>query len=395
MKNKIFNILSPEQLIQEFNDAGSVTKLAKKYDFNISTLYSAFREINFDCMVKLRIDQTLTKDILQKEYDELQSFRKIGKKHGATGEGIRILCERLGVKTNELPRYTYDADFFTRDNEETFYVAGFMAADGCVKIREMNKRKSLVYQIALCLATKDRVILEKIKSLLKSTAPTKEITTKNSKRNPKWKDSYKCEFTITSKKLVDDIARFNIVPRKTHIYTFPQWLVDHPLVHHFIRGYNDGDGCFYTPKNKYKKSSGHVYISIRGTTMFLGTCRSILERECNLIARTKPIRISSGIGALEYGGNGVLAKISKFLYSDATIYLERKYNIIKHFLSKDYQLASEILQSKLTKEVLERDYAELKSLYKVAEKHSTSVNSVRNYMIKFNIQYEKQDYATK
>jgi hypothetical protein len=385
MKNKIFDTLTPEQLIQEFEGLKSATKIAKKYGFNICTLYSAFKEINFDCMVKPRIN--LTKEILQKEYDELQSFRKIGKKYGASGEGIRTLCEKLGVKTNDLPRYTYAEDFFTRDNEETFYVAGFFAADGCVKIRKMNNRKNLVYQIQLQLATKDRVILEKIKSLLKWTGPTCEITTINSKRNPKWEDSYKCGFTITSKKLVDDIARFNIVPRKTHILTFPQWLIDHPLVHHFIRGYNDGDGCFHTSKNK-GKSSGQIYFSMRGTAMFLGSCRSIIEKNCDIKVNTTNIRISSGIGQFGYGGNGIVAKVAKFLYKDATIYLERKYNIVKHLMANDYQLASTRVKSKLTKETLEKDYEELKDLHKMAEKHEVSYASVRNYMVKFNIPYE-------
>jgi hypothetical protein len=127
--------------------------------------------------------------------------------------------------------------------------------------------------------------------------------------------------------MVEDLKRFNIVPRKSLIYIFPEWIKDHPLKHHFIRGYNDGDGSFYIPKLAAGKKTEQIYFTMRGTLAFLTDVRSILEKECSLKERAKDIRISSGHGCLEYGGNGVVSKIVDYLYKDATIYLPRKRDI--------------------------------------------------------------------
>lgn len=75
-----------------------------------------------------------------------------------------------------------------------------------------------------------------------------------------------------------------------------------------------------------------VYFSFRGTPPFLYNYRSILERECGLEPRIKTVRVNTGIGVLEYGGNGIVGKIAKFLYRDATIMLDRKYEIVKELI---------------------------------------------------------------
>jgi len=99
-----------------------------------------------------------------------------------------------------------------------------------------------------------------------------------------------------------------------------------------MRGYFDGDGSFYESKLTQGRMVKQVNFSLRGTIKFLKVYRSILERECNLKKRTKDIRINSGIGVLEYGGNGVIKQIVKFLYKDTVTHLDRKKEIIKKML---------------------------------------------------------------
>lgn len=41
---------------------------------------------------------------------------------------------------------------------------------------------------------------------------------------------------------------------------------------------------------------------------------------------------SPNIGAVTYGGHKQIARIAHYLYDDATVYLERKYNKVKHLL---------------------------------------------------------------
>ena len=135
---------------------------------------------------------------------------------------------------------------------------------------------------------------------------------------------------ITSSKIYNDLARFNIVPRKTLIYKFPKWLINHPLMHHFLRGYIDGDGCFRSRlRGKCKKL--HVFMSLRGTESFLTSVQFIFE---NIVKLNNKISIvfDCKVGKIEYGGNPATSKITEFLYKDATIFLQRKYEIAKKSL---------------------------------------------------------------
>ena len=264
-----------------------------------------------------------TKEQLQEAYARLKSTRKVGVKFNYTGETIRTFMHEYGLEviTPSVDKYTCDHDFFICDNEETFYIAGFIAADGCVKARRGKLNPSIV---ALALGVQDETHLERIRCAMKVGNPLSKKIVKNSLRNPEWKDSEERELAFTSVKMCQDIRRFNIVPRKSLIYTFPEWLIEHPLVHHFMRGYNDGDGSFYINPGV---NTPQVYFSLRGTPPFLAVYRSILERECSLPERLKKIRVNTGIGVLEYGGNGVVGKIVDFLYKDANIFLPRKHEI--------------------------------------------------------------------
>ena len=112
-----------------------------------------------------------------------------------------------------------------------------------------------------------------------------------------------------------------------------------------MRGYFDGDGSWYVGSSK---KTSQIFFSTRGTPEFLTVYRSILERYSEIPKKGKPIRVSGGIGVLEYGGNGVASKIRDFLYRDANIYLERKYDIVKNVVAvKRFDLSSEILVQKM------------------------------------------------
>jgi len=131
--------------------------------------------------------------------------------------------------------------------------------------------------------------------------------------------------------MAKDLERFNIVPRKTHIYTFPNWLLDHELVHHFMRGYNDGDGSFYYSSSNKRKTKT-ICINIRGTVSFLTDYRNILESKTAVNKKKSEVKLSDGIGRLEYGGNIQVPQIVKFLYKDSSIYLTRKFDKIKEYI---------------------------------------------------------------
>jgi hypothetical protein len=185
--------------------------------------------------------------------------------------------------------------------------------------------------LSIGLSSKDRAHLEQFKFDIQAEHPIHNYLVKNSKRNPKWSDSEKSEIAFESKRIFDDLKRFGIKPRKTDVYTFPKWLLDYELLRPFMLGYFDGDGSFYW--QKYKQKQNQLCVCVRGTARFLKVYRTILEERCDLDKRDGPIQISNGIGKLEYGGNGVAKKIGDFLYTGASVYLPRKYDLYRSIIS--------------------------------------------------------------
>lgn len=267
----------------------------------------------------------ITDERLIEVYKKTKSIRKTGYKLGMSHETARYKLKKLGV-INKPIRYIWNDNYFSLDTPETFYWAGFIAADGCVKLHS-NKYK----QLSIGLAKKDHNHLEKFKKTINFNGPIHKIARK---------DGNSSEITISSAQLFDDLARFNIVPRKSLIYTFPEWLIEHSLVNHFMRGYNDGDGSFYTSKKKYRIDQ--LYFSLRGTKEFLSVFNSVLERNCKFKKHKEP-RLNSGIYLLEFGGTRKVGKIRDFIYKNSTpeARLERKYNIAfdSQFINlpKDYK----------------------------------------------------------
>lgn len=327
--NKLLDLIGEQKLIQDFNELGSAIKIAEKYSITPITVYSAFKIIKFDCIVKKRVSNILTKEVLEEAYGRLGTIKATGRELGVSYEAVKIYMNKFGLDYKKQVIHNSNHDIFKEENEKSFYLAGFIAADGCVKIHTQGNS----FQLSIGLSKNDKPHLEKIKNLLEAESPIRDYLVNNSNREKQWNDTWKSELAITSKIMFDDLKKFNIIPKKSLIYTFPEWLKNHKLVHHFIRGYNDGDGSFFVPQLPENRHAEQIYFSLRGTPEFLLEVRHIFEKQCELKVRETPIRISSGHGCLEYGGNGVLGKIVNYLYKDATIYLDRKYEIIKGLLN--------------------------------------------------------------
>lgn len=321
----------------------------------------------------------LTKELLEKEFAELKSSKAIGRKLGVSGDTVSRYMEEFGLIPNKKVSYNCNHKTFSIDSEISFYLAGFIAADGCIKSKKGTTSKSLY----IGLSNKDRKHLEKIRDTLGAEHPIGDYEVKNSKKNPKWNDTICSSITITSAQIYSDLQRFNITERKTHTLTLPDWMRDHPLRHHFIRGYIDGDGCFSSAIGRNRKVR-QVFFSVRGTTQFLTSLRSILEADLNLEERTKDIRINNGIGVLEYGGNRVCKALAEYLYRDSTIYLDRKKEAA--FAFQDWDTKEFFEDKGISKEALEESYLRTKSISKTAKELNLKQGTVYNHLLKNNIE---------
>ncbi len=361
---------------------GNISLTSKELKISYSSLYYFVRTNNI--FFKLNRKPLPSKKLLEEAYGRLKTIGLVAKELSVSKQGALYAMKKHGIKYKPLTRYTCDDDFFSRDTEEAFYVAGFIAADGCVKHRK-NKTGSITYEICIGLAERDRDIVYKIKNLLKANNPVRHMESKDGTKS--------ASFTIVSKKMADDLFnRFNIVPRKSLIYQFPKQIEDSPLIHHFMRGYNDGDGSFFFNTLKKNKKTKQVFFSLRGTTWFLEKYREILEKNCNISKRTSPIRKNSNIGVLDYGGNGAITSIKEFLYKDATVYLERKYLIAQQAKINSENCASGLKRlNKIGIDELARLYSKNKSLTALASELKTSTSRLRSFFKLHNISYLKKE----
>jgi hypothetical protein len=268
-------------------------------------------------MRKSKLASILTKEMLKYEYEQLGSLQKMANKLQVDVKSISKYMKLYNIPYVPHNQRTYlcNDNIFSVENEKAFYLAGFIAADGSLQKRQYSKI------LKITLSKTDFQHLEKIRDLMDSNNPIKEYIVPPSELIP---TEQRCvEIQIVSKQIFDDLAKFNIVPNKTDIYKFPKWLIDHPLVNHFMRGYFDGDGCISRCGLGEGRTVIQKSISMLGTKSFIRTFRDVLAKNSKLSLAKMYIHNDS-VWAFRYTGNGNAKKIYDFLYKDATVYLDRK-----------------------------------------------------------------------
>jgi len=268
--------------------------------------------------MKNRLETKLTKTILEYEYNRLGSMQKVADYLQVSIDSIYKYMKLYEIPYNKHYQgiYVCNENYFKNDTEGSFYWAGFIAADGSVQKRKYSK----ILKIAL--SQNDHQHIELFKKSIESTHPIKTHEVKPSKLV---KTKNMCsEIQIANNNIYNDLNRFNIIPNKTKVYTFPEWLIDHELVNHFMRGYFDGDGTITNCGLGKNRSVIQKSFSILGTKQFI-------EQYMNtLISKTllNEVKISPhySVFKLSYSGNNNIKTIYNFLYKNATIYLYRKHN---------------------------------------------------------------------
>lgn len=199
-----------------------------------------------------------------------------------------------------------NADYFENiDAEDKAYWLGFIWADGHVSIRAPW---FLVVQI------KDYEHLEKLCSAIEYDGEIKIVS--GSGYNP---GAIHYRVAFCRKKICSDL---NLLGRNNNSRLIPS--IPNNLIHHFIRGYFDGDGSVYNSKSSSKGIQySYLSVSIIGETELMNQFKEIFDN-LNISCTYKNTNSENMIYLVIHGGNN-LRKFYEFLYEDATVYLDRKY----------------------------------------------------------------------
>ena len=203
--------------------------------------------------------------------------------------------------------------FETIDSEEKAYWLGFFAADGYVTKRGY---------VGVTLSSVDKAHLEKLNVALESTYPVNAYRV-----NGYRKDTMSARLLLSSKEMKDDLLLHGITENKTLTLQFPDLPED--MIRHFVRGYFDGDGSW-----SYHKSTNQYQFKVVGTKEILTGILESIGFQNHKLYKRRPEHTNTFY--ISIGGNKQVLSIMEYLYTDATVYLERKYEKYKQLNTQSH-----------------------------------------------------------
>ena len=262
-------------------------------------------------MKKIIFTEEQLQDIKQKYEVDHMSLSKIASFYGVSRSTITRVIKEIGVSIRK-DNHTYFADydkFHIIDTAEKAYWLGFIAADGCVFVRDINA------SIIINISKKDRNHLEKFKKFMNSNVNIIDhIQNKGFSNN-----SEMSKITFNSLSMAQDFIACGVPNKKSLILKPP--LIESKFFLPFILGYFDGDGSIFEFNNHTEWG-----INIEGT-------KEVLEWINNLLGISNKLEKRKNDDKNNYyircGGLLKPYKILKQLYDSVDVHLDRKYDKFK------------------------------------------------------------------
>lgn len=254
-----------------------------------------------------------------KEYlntpDVERSLTKLGSKYNIKRQILSERFKKWGYEIiNQQNRCRLNEKAFDNmQSEEQFYWLGFMYADGNIS-KEGNR-------IEVRLSIKDKDHLEKFRKFLNLST---EI------RTGICNDYGFCHLSVRNKHMWNTLNSLGCTSQKTLTLQFPNisFFKKKENILHFIRGYVDGDGCLTTYLNN-TKTSIRTELSLVGTELFLKSINKLFKNK-GYVKNKSSEGWDNKAFSLSFS-DVPSRKIARYLYENATIYLNRKYEKFLEF----------------------------------------------------------------
>lgn len=253
------------------------------------------------------------KEIIERYTKEQISLTQLAKEYNIDRRTLSGNLKKLGIKIiNRQNICKFNENIFDEiDTEEKAYWLGFIFADGYIS-NNINCIYKNIFEISLKIS--DINHLYKFNTFMEHVKNNINV------------DDYRCRWSIMNSHLWSQLNWYGCVPNKSKKLIFPDTCTfsNSKLLRHFIRGYFDGDGCITFHKYKYTVSPA---VSVISTKPFLSKILEISNIPANF---RHDSRHSDNTFSLEYNKeNGI--KFINWLYTDCSIYLDRKYKLYNFF----------------------------------------------------------------
>ena len=305
MWQKTIKLLEDSKVIELYESGISIKDVAKKVGVESRTISQYLKNNN----IEIRKSNTIY------DFDKAKELYESGKNIQEVSEIMNISCKTLskhfktaGIKIlRNGVKDTIDYNIFDSiDTEEKAYWLGFLYADGNIASGRPK--------ISVNLSIKDENHLRKFMKFLNYTYDMRYQHLSNGDL---------CRMSFDSSHMTNTLISYGCVPKKSLIVKFPNTNIfkDSSLIKDFIRGYFDGDGCV-----TYKNSKHTIpEITIVGTKDMLDNFSKYFNLGHQHIRLHHP----------ETGNLDTYVLIAtdrkawnclEYLYKDATIYLDRKFD---------------------------------------------------------------------
>ena len=259
-------------------------------------------------------------------YLDGESSVKIGSRYNVCHKTITAILQAYGIDRvqNGVRKYNVNEKYFDIiDSQNKAYILGLLYADGYNCPQKGGIRLSLQYD--------DKEILERIRNELKSEKPLafRKCSDHQASNGFYSKDMYILD--IYSAHICKTLESYGMTRNKSLTLKYPDCIPE-KFHSHFIRGYFDGDGSLHNYTNK----RGYVQptVTITSTQQFCETTLSILRDNVGIGGGIYEASCHNGITKVLTicGINQCIATLD-WIYSDANISLERKYNRYQDLVS--------------------------------------------------------------
>lgn len=317
-------------LTSEIKKRKSDHRIAKEIGISVSRLRQIYSEENVS-VGDLRYKQERFRDPewLRENFSKYENIKEFAKATGHDRHNLSIYLKKYGIYSH--PVHTVNSSFFeTIASEEKAYWLGFLMADCSMLSYDSPVEKK--YRTVFKLALIDKKSVEDFKRAISGNAPIHESVSKREGS----KETYQSRFEVNDQEFCKNLLKHGIVERRTGKKMLPETVPEH-LVSHFIRGYFDGDGSVRFDQTT-RKSTGNIK-NIRG--LVFACSEPIKESLLNIYQEigvnedAVKIKEMKDCTTVSLYRKDEIPKVIDYLYKDATIYMDRKYQIAKNYMSNE------------------------------------------------------------
>lgn len=249
-----------------------------------------------------------------------KTYNEIAKTLGRSKAAVDLKINRLGLVKS---KYEYNHNFFQDiQTEAQAYWCGFIMADGCVSVN----KKTNSCELCIKLQASDSNHLKKFNKSISGNVPVTFFDEYVLLPNKTEKFlSHQCQIRLYSEEIVHDLEKYGVIQNKSLVKQFPKNIPEH-LMNHFIRGYFDGNGTIIFSQ----KSRSCSFCT--GSESFANSLyRFINDNVC----KTSNVYKTNDVHSFRFQINSCSSIYSflNYLYTDATIYLDRKFHKKEQFFN--------------------------------------------------------------